>query len=260
MKLIKQSFEIITPINGEEILKQIELAARTCYKSEGRIEYSKLLPLSEKSEIVNHVSTQLVEINMSDINFQYSISARKLIPKLISRKHEAMLEFGGNITVKFITDRGVSHELVRHRIASFAQESTRYCNYGNEKHITFIIPSWLYLSEDTYIWWENDWVNDKLDKIVKHDNKHASDWFLHSLAGSETTYQTLISLGWSPQQARSVLPNSLKTEINISANIREWRHIFKLRCGAAAHPQMIDLMNPLKERFQSLIPILFDDL
>ena len=171
-----------------------------------------------------------------------------------------MLEFGGNITVKFICDRGVSHELVRHRIASFAQESTRYCNYGKDEHISFIIPSWLDLPEATYIWWENDWVNDKLDKIVKHDDKDASDWFLHSLDGSETTYQTLMNLGWSPQQARSVLPNSLKTEINVSANIREWRHILKLRCANAAHPDMQYLMRPLLKEFQERIPILFDDI
>ena len=122
MKLIKASYEIITPINGEEILKQIELAARTCYKSEDKIEYT----------MNTHGSPPFI-----------ANSARVLIPKLIKNGHDAMLEFGGNITVNFICDRGVSHELVRHRLASFAQESTRYCNYGKDEHIQFIIPCWL---------------------------------------------------------------------------------------------------------------------
>src|SRR5574343_818733 len=116
MKLIRASYEIITPINGEEILKQIELAARTCYKSEDKIEYT----------MNTHGSPPFI-----------ANSARVLIPKLIKNGHDAMLEFGGNITVKFICDRGVSHELVRHRIASFAQESTRYCNYGKDEQIQF---------------------------------------------------------------------------------------------------------------------------
>lgn len=234
MKLIKQSFEIITPIDGEVILKQIELAARTCYKSEGKIEYEDL------------IDTSVAPFNV--IRNYTAVSARPLIKMLLAKGHEAMLEFGGNITVKFTTDRGVSHELVRHRIASFAQESTRFCNYSKGDHITFIIPNWMDIKEDTY---------EHLTMIDIQDSWGI--WFM-AMQYAQEEYNELISKGWSPQQARSILPNSLKTEINVSANLREWRHIFKLRCSAGAHPQMIDLMNPLKKRFQSLIPILFDDL
>ena len=230
MKLIKASYEIITPINGEEILKQIELAARTCYKSEDKIEYEPLsIPDIEGDKYIGD----------KEVPDYYAKSARILIPKLITRGHEAMLEFGGNITVKFICDRGVSHELVRHRIASFAQESTRYCNYNKEEDIIFIQPCWI--------------------TDISSDNEDVTNWY-DAMCESEDRYNNLISLGWSPQQARSVLPNSLKTEINVSANIREWRHILKLRTSKAAHPQMRELMCPLLDELKNKIPILFDDI
>lgn len=232
MKLIKASYQIITPINGEEILKQIELAARTCYKSEDKIEYEDTAPNFD-------------EINVKDY---YAKSARVLIAKLLKLNHEAMLEFGGMITVKFICDRGVSHELVRHRVASFAQESTRYCNYGKDEHIQFIIPCWFEeLTEGNY------------DDIAVTTIPEEVGW-MNTMLYCEESYNGLIKLGWSPQQARSVLPNSLKTEINISANIREWRHILKLRTASAAHPQMRELMCPLLDEFKSRIPILFNDI
>lgn len=228
MKLIKPSYEILTPINGEEILKTIELAARTCYQSEGKIEYDPIIPF-DSSSICGFIAK----------------SARVLIPKLIDRGHEAMLEFGGMITVRFIVDRGVSHELVRHRVASFAQESTRYCNYGKngkESDITFIQPCF----------WQNAPENDK------HCENHGILEMV--LLQCESAYLKLIENGASPQEARCVLPNLLKTEINISANIREWRHIFKLRTAKAAHPQMREVMCPLLDEFKSKIPILFDDI
>ena len=173
MKLVKPSFEIITPINGEEILKQIELAARTCYKSEGKIEYDDFPVIDDAFTGGDYVT----------IKHGYAKSARVLIPKLIASSHEAMLEFGGNITVKFICDRGVSHELVRHRIASFAQESTRYCNYGNDEHIQFVIPCWLQLNESTTKmvteeenisednFDEVDWANDMLRAEKSYNDK-----------------------------------------------------------------------------------------
>lgn len=225
MKLIKPYYEIISAIDGEEILKQIELAVRTCYK--------------------------------------IAKSACVLIPKLMQRGHEAMLEFGGHITVKFICDRGVSHELVRHRLCSFAQESTRYCNYGNQEHIIFIIPCWFKDSSNLLgdltntIWDKNSWS--PLDTMPIITESDIDVWFW-TMWNAESTYNRLIKEGWSPQQARSVLPNSLKTEINISCNIREWRHIFKLRTASVAHPQMVELMRPLLKDFQSKIPILFDDI
>jgi len=254
MKLIKPSYEITTPINGEEILKQIELAARTCYKSEGKIEYK---------------TTYGTYINI-DTNEEYeqkhlvnATSARILIPKLILRGHEAMLEFSGMIIVKFICDRGISHELVRHRLSSFAQESTRYCNYGKDEHISFIIPCWTDFEEGIYDYKARTFINDGMIHFHKGNEIQATTdhlTWLDVVAIAELTYNKLIKKGWNPQQARSVLPNSLKTEINVGANIREWRHIFKLRTAKAAHPQMRELMCPLLDEFKLKIPILFDDI
>ena len=232
MKLIKPYYEIRTSINGEQILINIEQAARTCYKSEGKIEI-------EATPYTDGVHTVVVGYS------KYAKSARELIPKLLSKNHEAMLEFGGMINVLFVCDRGVSHELVRHRLCSFTQESTRYCNYTSEKYdgdITFIIPVWLQ------------------DDNIRQDVSHSYLVWYDTILECEKSYKQLIKDGWSPQEARSVLPNSLKTEINLSANIREWRHIFRLRCSAAAHPQMRELMIPLLKDFQSQIPILFDNL
>lgn len=241
MRLIKPSYEIITPIDGEEILKQIELAARTCYKSEDKIEY-------EDSEDIVPPGSDSISYIIPDY---YAKSARILIPKLIARGHEAMLEFGGMITVKFICDRGVSHELVRHRVASFAQESTRYCNYGKDEHIQFIIPCWLNIEEGIYDFDSDNTISQK---------QPIYSW-LQNMKNQESMYNELIhDYKWLPQQARSVLPNSLKTEINISANIREWRHIFKLRTANVAHQQMRELMCPLLDEFKQRIPILFDDI
>lgn len=237
MKLIKSYSEILTPINGEQILKNIEKVARTCYKSEDKI--------------TNDDS-----------------SARDIVSKLLKRGHEAMLEFG-DITVKFVCDRGISHEIVRHRIASYAQESTRYCNYEKDEHMTFIIPSWMSDLEEG-IWDEkrlhfyrshqyfiNHWattISSNQDIVVQN-----TTWML-TMADAEYNYNKLIKTGWSPQQARSILPNSLKTELNVKMNIREWRHFFKLRCSSAAHPQMQELVRPLLKQFQNSIPILFDDI
>jgi len=240
MKIIKPSTEILTKINGEQILKDIEIAARTCYKSEDKIEYEELPYTDGVHTII--IGNTLIKAK----------SARILIKKLIEKGHEAMLEFGGNITVKFICDRGVSHELVRHRLCSFAQESTRYCNYGNDEHITFIIPCWLDIKEG----------------LAKDINKESTidtpldihEW-MRAMQFAESMYNELISINnWQAQQARSVLPNSVKTEINISTNIRDWRHIFQLRTSKAAHPQMRELMIPLLAEFKIRIPILFDDI
>lgn len=259
MKLIRPSYEIITPIKGEEILTQIEIAARTCYKSENKIDTKR-----NRYWVTDNDGNRLLTIN-DTID---AVSAKILIPKLISRGHEAMLEFGGNIAIKFICDRGISHELVRHRVASFAQESTRYCNYGNDKHITFIIPEWcknIPIGTFDTSWKQGELIkpfydaNGNINPIFNNTDLNELIW-IESIAACEDDYQALIVNNWSPQQARSVLPNSLKTEINVSANIREWRHIFKLRTANAAHPQMRELMRPLLDEFKSKIPILFDDI
>lgn len=217
MKLIKASYEVLNENDFYRAAKEIELAARTCYKSEDKID---------------------------------EFSAAELIKKLISSGHEAMLEFGPSITVKFVCDRGVSHELVRHRLCSFAQESTRYCNYSKDKfdnQITFIIPSWI-----------TDEMIVELKKEGPAETPEAM-WYdcMHAI---EDIYNILIIQGWQPQQARSVLPNSLKTEIVVKANIREWRHIFIQRTSKKAHPQMRELMVPLLQHFQLMCPTLFNDI
>lgn len=201
MKIIEQSFEIF-PFVPERIFLDIEKAARICYKSEDKICQG---------------------------------SAEKLIKNLISKEHYSPLEFG-QITIKIITDRGVSHELVRHRIASFAQESTRYCNYSNNKfgnELTFIKP----------VFWQND-------SVKMH-------WWEECLKQIEKTYFQMIDSGASPQEARSILPNSLKTEIIISTNIREWLHIFKMRTSNSAHPQIRHLFKSIQFELNKSLPIFF---
>ena len=204
MKITEPSFEILTPINGQEILKIIEVAGRTAYKSENKITED---------------------------------SAEKFVAMLIKLGHESVIEHY-SITVRFICDRGVSHEIVRHRIASYTQESTRYCNYSKDKFgnsITVIRPV-TYLSQAEYEVWKNE--------------------MLHA----ERTYFELISRNVSPETARGVLPIDLKTEVVMTANLREWRHFFRLRTSRNAHPKMRELAIPLLREFQKNIPIIFNDI
>ena len=214
MKIINAGSQILSNINGMEMLKDIEYIARTCYKSENSI-------------------TEL--------------SAVKMVESLINRGHEAMLEHE-KISVKFIVDRGISHELVRHRMASYAQESTRYCNYSKDKfgnELTFIKPCF----------WEH--FSDNIE-----DNFALGEWEA-AMADAEKHYFKLIENGATPEQARTVLPNSIKTEIVMTANLREWRHFFKLRTlgiTGKPHPQMLEVTVPLLAEFKALIPVVFDDL
>ena len=209
MKIIKASAEIMTPQDElDRILNKIELAARTCYKSEGNMDKD---------------------------------SSIRIVKNLIANKHEAMLEHA-YITVKFICDRGISHELVRHRIASFAQESTRYCNYSKDKfgnEITVIEPAFWDKNMGKYWIWEN------------------------SCEEAERNYFSLLEIGATPQEARSVLPNSLKTEVVVTMNIREWRHFFNLRASGKTgkpHPQMLELTIPLLNELKNRVPVVFDDI
>ena len=205
MKIINASYHIETPIDSKQILKQIEKAGRTCYKSEDRI--------TEES-------------------------AEAFVRKLIERGHESVLEHE-SITVRFVCDRGISHEIVRHRIASFSQESTRYCNYSNDRfrnNITFIKPCFLDEGTGGYKLWKQ------------------------AMFIAEKEYFELLNLGCTPQEARSVLPNSTKTEIVMTANLREWRHFLKLRTAKAAHPQMRELTVPLLHELQERIPVVFEDI
>jgi thymidylate synthase (FAD) len=205
LKIIRPSHEILSMPEGDSILKLIELSGRTCYKSEDRIT---------------------------------SGSAVDFIKRLIAAGHLSVIEHV-SITVRFVCDRGVSHELVRHRLASFSQESTRYANYSKDKfsnEITLIRPCF---------WAEG--------------SPHYSEW-LTVMKQAEESYMKLLSGGASPQEARSVLPNSLKTEMVMTCNIREWRHVLNLRCSRAAHPQMREIMLPLLEELHARVPVLFEDL
>lgn len=245
MKIVNAGYENLTDISpyGTLELEQIERAARTCYKSEDKI--------TEQGE-----------------------SAKKLIKNLIKNGHEAMLEHS-QLSVKFICDRGVSHELVRHRMASFAQESTRYCNYGNEKFgkaITCVLPFKFHgantvLTEDEIreLYYETHGASRSIEIYSKvmdlPDIELAYALWRLSCAEAEETYFSLLDdLGWSPQEARCVLPNNLKTEVVMTANYREWRHILKLRTDKAAHPQMRELMVPLLKELKERIPVIFDDI
>lgn len=211
MKIINAGYEFITPIDGSIILKRIEQAGRVCYKSEENI--------TEDSAI-------------------------KFAQNILKRGHEAVLEHC-SFTVKFIVDRGVSHEIVRHRVASYCQESTRYCNYSKDKfgnEITVIKPCF---------WREDEDENKEHIKFAV---------WKRSMAEAESAYFELLRMGATPQEARAVLPNSLKTEVVMTANIREWRHFFKLRTSSAAHPQMREVTIPLLRELQEKIPVLFDDI
>ena len=208
MRVINAGYEIISDLNGEEILKHIERCARVCYKSEDRITDG---------------------------------SAEKMVAALIRSGHEAMLEHY-SFTVKFICDRGIANELVRHRIASFAQESSRYCCYAKDKfgkELTFINPCFWDPDSDNY-----------------------ARWF-HEMDEAEKTYLAMIEDGATPEQARDILPMSIKTEIVMTANLREWRHFFKLRAEGVTgkpHPQMLEITIPFLKELKQKIPVVFDDI
>lgn len=205
MKIIKPRFEILDEINGIEILKKIEKIGRVCYKSEDKITDD---------------------------------SARDFVANILKRGHESVIEHE-KVSVRVICDRGVTHEIVRHRIASYSQESTRYCNYSNEKfgkELTFIKP----------LFWE--------------ENSKEYGMWLNAMQLIEKTYNSLIESGAEPQQARSILPNSLKTEIVVTMNLREWRHFFRLRTAKNAHPQMREIACALLDEFKSKVPVIFDDI
>jgi thymidylate synthase (FAD) len=204
MRIIQPNFEIIKILTGDEILKLIEQAGRICYKSENVI---------------------------SDL------SAPDFVEKLIKSGHESVIEHF-SVSVKIICDRGISHEIVRHRIASYSQESTRYCNYSDDKfgsEITFIEP-FFFNDDEKYEIWQKIMLN------------------------IENAYMELIKAGAKPEEARSILPNSLKTELIMTMNLREWRHFFRLRTTKSAHPQMQEIMKPLLYEFKRYIPVIFDEI
>lgn len=205
MKIIKPSVEILDNITPVEVLKKLELCGRVCYKSEDKITDE---------------------------------SAVKFISNIIKQGHESVLEHV-SFSVRFICDRGVTHEMVRHRIASYSQESTRYCNYSKGQfngEITVIEPCFLVPGTEGY------------------------DMWYKACQMAEQYYFSMLNWGCSPQEARAVLPNSLKTEIIMTANIREWRHFLKLRTSPATHPQMWEVADMLLTELNFILPSLFDDI
>ncbi|CAO0820641.1 thymidylate synthase (FAD) [Desulfarculales bacterium] len=205
MKITPPSHEILFLPPGPTMLANLELAGRTCYKSEERITAE---------------------------------SARGFVRQIIASGHHSVIEHA-SISVRFVCDRGVTHELVRHRLAAFSQESTRYANYSQNKfggEITVIRPLFWAPGTPAYELW------------------------LGSMRQAEAAYLELLNQGAKPQEARSVLPNSLKTEIVMTANLREWRHVLNLRCSRASHPQMREIMLHLLSHFREAVPVAFDDL
>ena len=201
MKIIQPSVEILTPLDGDYILKFLERIGRVCYKSEDKITDD---------------------------------SAEKFVRALIKSGHESVIEHF-NITVKVICNRGISHEIVRHRIGAYSQESTRYVNYKDG--IEVILPNYLIMP------------NDKVYEV-----------WLNAMADAERHYKKMIALGARPEIARDVLPNALKTEVVITYNLRQWRHFFKQRLSRAAHPQIRQIAGMILKEFKANIPVIFEGI
>jgi thymidylate synthase (FAD) len=214
MRIIKPSYEIITEIDGPAMLRRIEAAGRTCYKSEDKITDD---------------------------------SAERFVKMLIKRGHHSVIEHEW-ISVRIVCDRGVSHEIVRHRLASYSQESTRYCDYSSGKHGGEISV----IDISGHI--------EALGQVTPEAKKHAQWVWARSVEDSKYHYKQLRRLGIPPEIARSVLVNSLKTELVMTCNVREWRHFFSLRADKAAHPQMREIAQGLLVELRSRIPVVFDDV
>lgn len=285
MRLIKPSFEILEQKPGlDGLLQHIERCGRTCYKSEDKIteesapKFVDMLVKRGHTAMVEH-GTVYLTLNMSSRNKYFKYCTNKYSNAIstgeaeawvgyITTNYRVLLQEGWlsdlehiteptkhirRITVKFVCDRGVSHEFVRHRVFSFAQESTRYCNYSKDKfgnELTFILPPWV---DERQLGEQNS--RELLIQMGSLDNPTYSQedlnelYFLSGLASSEIQYFNLISNGWKPQQARAVLPNSLKTELIMTGTIAQWEGFFKLRDANDAHPQARELAAPLHEEF-----------
>lgn len=285
MKLIKPSFQIIPQ---EDLFKHIELCGRVCYKSEDKItddsaeRFVNGLIKSGHTSVLEHGTVYLSAMvdttnNNRDEKFIrflgfsdkyredfHSYSYMRHMSKtescvFVTTNYRVLIENGWlddliyqceptvyhkkRTTVKFICDRGVSHEIVRHRKFSFSQESTRYCNYSKDKfdnQLTCIIPNWI------------NWPVNELYYDEKTEYSEDTILWYGSLKKSEDTYFDLLKKGWAPQQARTVLPNSLKTELVMTGFVEDWKHFFELRTAANAHPQVRELAISLEEEFKSL--------
>lgn len=278
MRLIKPSFEILEQKPGlDGLLQHIERCGRTCYKSEDKIteksapKFVDMLVKRGHTAMVEH-GTVYLTLDMSSRNKYFKYCTNKYSNAISTGEAEAgtwigyvttnyrvLLQEGWlsdleyiteptkhirRITVKFVCDRGVSHEFVRHRVFSFAQESTRYCNYSKDKfgkECTFIIPCWLGLPEGS--------VSSPEIPTFRERHGDAVGIFLNNLYWAEANYFDLLEQGWIAQQARAVLPNSLKTELIMTGTIAQWEGFFKLRDANDAHPQARELAAPLHEEF-----------
>lgn len=276
MKLIKPSFQILEQKPElEGVLLHVELCGRTAYKSEDKItadsapKFVEMLIKRGHGAVLEHgtiylsIPVDIMGVAPKYFHNKYSITRYSFnkATTLITTNYRVLVEndwledlqyqcepaalHEKRISVKFVCDRGVSHEFVRHRVFSFVQESTRYCNYSNEKFggdLTFIEPIWL--KDIPEIWHEfGDHQMERTDAAAK---------YMEYIDIAEEGYLTLLKMGWSPQQARSVLPNSLKTELIMTGTIEQWRGFFKLRCALDAHPQAREVALPLEQEFKSL--------
>lgn len=296
MKLIKPYTEIWEQAPGMEgMLKHIERCARVCYKSEDKIgegtaeKMFEMLKDRGHTAMLEHGTVYLTIPREDKLTWQeytgsiwcavdfdhervyvttnYRYMYENGLLNDLTFQTEPFIGHKRRITVHFVCDRGISHELVRHRVFSFAQESTRYCNYSKDKfgnELTFIVPCWA----DTNKFPKNTIIiHDEFGNLISEYYYHLSGkeasyfkpWeitpennFIVSLQVAEQIYLELLNEGWTPQQARSVLPNSLKTEVCMTGFESDWDHFFELRCAQAAHPQMRELAIPLQETFKTL--------
>ena len=281
MKLIQSKVELIEQGNSiEDIYKHIERCGRVCYKSEDKItedsakEFVDRLIKSKHGAMLEHGTVYLTIPLQSEKAYKYVMNPYSKVNTLtlddingrayITTNYRVLVENNWlddlkyicepteyhekRITVKFTCDRGVSHEFVRHRVFSFAQESTRFCNYSKNKfnnEISFIIPSWI-----TDIHSENSYDIELINNYFLAETENISPEsieFIRSLVHDENSYFTLLKAGWKPQQARQVLPNALKTELVMTGFELDWQHFFNLRCAKDAHPDAQKLANELKE-------------
>lgn len=278
MKLIESSVQII---EEKDPYKMIELAGRTCYKSEDKITENSAKEFVDRmiklghGAMLEHGTVYLTITATSPEVRKYEINPYSRVKKIsvdgingrayITTNYRVLVEnkwlddlkyqcdptpsHEKRITVKFICDRGVSHEFVRHRVFSFAQESQRYCNYSKDKfnnELTFIKPTWLNIPTGDYTYWDGDWCDiDNMKIQLPSDNGIANN-FLWCLNNAGMQYRLLINKGLKPQEARAILPNATKTELVMTGFESDWEHFFELRCSGAAHPDAKKLADELK--------------
>lgn len=290
MKLIKPSYEILPQSSGlEGVFKQIEVAGRTCYKSNDKITtdsakgFVERMIASGHGAMLEHGTVYLTIYSHDAItghkyrDNKYSKYFEKRVReeptpeviKYITTNYRVLVENNWlddleyaceptifheeRVTVRFICDRGVSHEFVRHRVFSFAQESTRYCNYSKDKfnnEITIVAPEWLDFNQLESISSSDSLNQLTVQKVMEVLPSHEQEVsYLYAMSQAEQNYFKLLDKGWTPQQARSVLPNSLKTELVMTGFDSDWEGFFKLRDDSHAHPQAFELAHPLHEEF-----------